>query len=278
MAKCDTDSGTCLCHGDDCMDTHNITSHALSSHTSMLEPSVAEYYFMKSDDLVDEQKDIFEQTARMFNHMSIGDVIGFVVSSLVAVVLGVVVILFFIRMCRQGKNGNLRLRKLSDCFQLFWHNSEWTVSAMQSSADERSDNERNPNKDKMLANIVVNMRMHDNQTQQPGSATFIRSEMPPVPNNGRIVSIPGNSYIDDSPFPLENPDFPLTVEGTVATTSVERTLTIEPCSIANTSDSVTDSHHRVTNFDDDPYSTARTDQPLRRRLVAHAASFFLKKP
>jgi len=299
VGVCEANSGTCLCHGDDCEEEHNITSYTLSSDITMLEASVADYYFLSSDELIDDEKDIFEQTARMFNHMSPADVIGFVACSLVAVVLGVVVILFFIRMCRQGKNGNLRLRKLSDCFQRFWLRSEWTVSAMQSNAAGHSNNVINPNKPKMVATVLYDQRVHENNNSdavQKKSATdihagdpkngtpemqqanivashisertFVRSELPALPNHGRIVSIPGSSFIDDSPLSLEDPEYPLTVEGTVATTSVERTITIEPCSIANTSDSVIDSLHGVINidFDDDHYTT-KTDRPRRRRLA-----------
>lgn len=258
---------------------------------------MAEIYFLTADALKDDKKDIFEQTARMFNTMSLGDVIGFVACSLVTVLLFIIVILFLIRMCRQERNFNLRLQKLHDCFQFFWHRSDWTVNAMQANADGHSENDRNRNKDKMIASVLVDMRLHNDGSREEAQEekktdiqgnypkndmsekhqdtnttsthglkrTFIRSELPPLPNLGRILLIPGCNFVDDSPLTLEDNGNLATIAGTVATTSMEQSTMMEGYSIVNSTTSKVD-EAEVTDFDDDPF-TLRTDRPRRRRMT-----------
>eukprot|EP00555_Chaetoceros_dichaeta_P015527 CAMPEP_0198274126 /NCGR_PEP_ID=MMETSP1447-20131203/59181_1 /TAXON_ID=420782 /ORGANISM="Chaetoceros dichaeta, Strain CCMP1751" /LENGTH=518 /DNA_ID=CAMNT_0043968121 /DNA_START=64 /DNA_END=1620 /DNA_ORIENTATION=+ len=288
--------GDCMCSG--------ILCAIQVVDFNALDVSVKDYYFRNDDSLVDDTQDILQQTLLMFHHMTVGDVIGFVACSLVAVMMGVVVILFLIRMIRPDKNGNLRLQKICG-FQLFWHKSEWTVSAMQSSANDNSNVNvnRNRNKEKMVASVLVDMRIHHNDimdvdqeikstgmhatcvekgtlgtkkksnvvTSHRSERTFIRSELPALPNPGRIVFIPGSKFIDDSPLQLEDNEYLSNLEGTAVATSFERSTNLDSSSIANKCDSITDSPHNGTNLDDDLY-TPKMDRPRRRRLFTQFLS------
>lgn len=284
MGVCD-DNGDCICSGFPC-EKHVADINALDK-------SVKDYYFLNEQDLMDDTPNVIQKTVLMFHHMTVGDVIGFVACSLVAVMMGVVVILSFVKMIRQEKNGNHRLQICG--FQPFWHKSEWTVSAMQPSANVNSNVNRNQNKEKMVATVLLDMRIHDNdvmdvdqekkstgmhvkclekgtlETQKEANIvtshrTFIRSELPPLPNPGRIVFIPGSKFIDDSPLRLEDNEYLSNFEGTVIDTSFETSTNLNASSIATKCDSINDSPHSGTNFDDDLY-TSRRDRPRRRRLV-----------
>lgn len=86
----------------------------------------------------------------------------------------------------------------------------------------------------MVATVLHHIRVDStfSATQSDSFATvsddrtFYRSEMPPLPGAGRIVTIVGAKFVDDSILPNENDDI-LTTDGTAQDSATSNALELE---------------------------------------------------
>uniref|UniRef100_A0A7S3Q5G9 Uncharacterized protein n=1 Tax=Chaetoceros debilis TaxID=122233 RepID=A0A7S3Q5G9_9STRA len=232
VGVCDIISGDCDCMGTDAVGA--CTGRDVFDFKSLVEVETVPNYLLYSDNLENDEKDIFDQAARMFLQMTPGEVIGFVTASLLVVGGCFVVVTTFVKVVKDR-------RFLPRFVPQFWK-KDWRV-------DNRSWNipvpsfgtsGTNSNKQKVVASVLHNMRVEDvmsdcfiDERDDDGTSTnisvnrniigtiaveegeriFYRSELPPLPGVGRIVSIVGSRYIDDSIVP-DDADDNMTLDGT----------------------------------------------------------------
>ena len=199
---CDDDL-KCVCHSDGglCINSSDFYVEDDATHFPLYVPDASK--------LISDGKDIFDRTVRMFIQMSAGEVIGFVASSLVAIGACFILGTYFYRCMKQP---SCRMPR-------FWDNS-WRVDTLQL-ANSTEEMERQNNKDKMVASVLYNMRVESATVLSEENSgditqnhrTFYRSELPPLPDVGRIISIIGSHYVNDSIIP-NDVDETLTVDGT----------------------------------------------------------------
>ncbi len=223
---CDYISGNCTCMdgigGDSCENSFDFESLVeMSTHTS-------QNYLLNSAGLENEEKDIFDQAARMFIQMNVGEVIGFVTCSLLIVGGCFVVVSSIVKIVKDR-------RVLPTFVPRFWRR-DWRVNT-SFPVPYIGDTTRNSNKQKMVATILHHMRVEDamsdcfdihheiHNTDDQRHATldernsydqervFYRSEMPPLPGVGRVVSVIGARFVNDSIVPSDHEDN-MTLAGT----------------------------------------------------------------
>lgn len=270
--SCDFYTGECKCHNPNkCNDDIvPISEYGL----------LKEYYVANSDELEDDERDAFDHITRMFIKMSVGEVFSFVAYSLLILVSFTIVTMYMIRVVSQRRNIiTFFPRWLS---KWVTNSNEWRVDKSQWSLNRQNNGNGQGNKDKMVANVLHNMRIQSNaagiqpdfleatggigdhiETQHrqvfeiDSSAVarndetiimndeqiILRSQLPPLPGVGRILSIPGFTYIDDS-IQIDNEDDILTTaEGTAVAHSRTScpSSQLDSCSVQSNWDSVYDS-------------------------------------
>lgn len=237
-----------------CYDVVDVSEHAL----------LREYYVHDTSELEDESKNILDFAVRMFVHMSIGEVISFVATSILVVVTFTIVSIHTFKILRQR-------RSISSFFiRLFSRSSEW-----RSDMHQCSDAGGHSEKDKMVASVLYNLRVRNatdgiysdvpnevesmnhseiqerslntNQLRFDGNIEsdeqiILRSQLPPLPVVGRIVSIPGFTYIDDSLqiINTRRDDTLTVVEETAVGSRSSRVSQLESCSIKSVRESICD--------------------------------------
>lgn len=224
-----------------------------------------EYYISDSSKLKDDNKNILDHAARFLITMSVGEVVSFVACSLLVVVSFTIISIYSVKLLRQRQIiFSLIPRWLS-------RSKDWRVDMTLTtfSRNQETENSGRRNKDKVVASILHDMRVQNatdgiergfhqdvesveggfqaetqnnnvsvinssvaNEENQNRQHTILRSDLPPLPGVGRILSIPGFQYIDDS-VQISNEDGLLTgTEGTAigSRTSCHSSL-LESCSI-----------------------------------------------
>jgi hypothetical protein len=206
---CDDELQQCICPFTDfgpggvCNETSDLSF--------VLDMAYGPLYVTDSSGLISDHKDIFDRTARMFIQMSPGEVLGFIASSLVAVGVCFIIGTHFVRCIRQP---GCRMPRL-------WDN-EWSLDAARGLRFGMEEGERQ-NKDKMVASVLHNMRVESNApcpvedpndtATSPHERIFYRSELPPLPGVGRVISVVGSTYVNDSLVPNDI-DETMTLDGT----------------------------------------------------------------
>ncbi len=222
---CDYASGNCTCVDgigvDSCGSSFDFDSLVeVSTHTS-------QNYLLNSAGLENEEKDIFDQAARMFIQMNLGEVIGFVTFSFLIVGGCFVVVSSIVKIVKDR-------RVLPTFVPRFWR-KDWRVNTAFP-VPYIGDTGRSTNKQKMVATVLHNMRVedamsdcfdthdnhnvhdelnatHDQQYSYDRERVFYRSEMPPLPGVGRVVSVIGARFVNDSIVPNDHDDN-MTLAGT----------------------------------------------------------------
>ena len=231
-----------------------------------------EYYVSNSGELEDDERDAFDHITRMFIKMSVGEVFSFVAYSLLVLVSFAIVTMYIFKVVSQ--RGNIITFFPRWLSKLVSNSNEWRVDMIQWSLNRQSDDQGN--KDKMVATVLHNMRVQNNAAggiqpdflQDTGTIddhietqhrqvfeidssavsrndqqTILRSQLPPLPGVGRILSIPGFTYVDDS-IQMSNQDEVLTtLEGTAVAHSRTSCYSsqLDSCSVQSNWDSVCNS-------------------------------------
>ena len=171
-------------------------------------------YLPNSADLKSDDRNILDFTARMFIQMNAGEVLGFVATSLVAIGAFFILVSYCYRCLRRP---NWRLSQ-------FW-DKEWRVDTPWQGAHETTGSS---DKDKMVASVLHHMRIEPTMpdstdflndcTGELGEdveerRTFYRSELPPLPGVGRVISVIGSTFVNDS-IVLDDLDETMTIDGT----------------------------------------------------------------
>ncbi len=265
--SCNFTSGTCSCPGiEEIMNTTSLPNQTFSCYDIFdvsEHPLLREYYVNDTTELMDDGKNILDFAVRMFVQMSIGEVISFVATSLLVVVTCTIVSINTFKIIRQRRSIS------SFCIRLFSRSSEW-----RSDMHQCSDAGGHSEKDKMVASVLYNLRVRnatdgiysdvpnevgsinhseiqerscDTNQQRFGNIEndeqiILRSQLPPLPVVGRIVSIPGFTYIDDSLHIMNTRrDDTLTViEETAVGSRSSRVSQLESCSIKSVRESICD--------------------------------------
>uniref|UniRef100_A0A7S2EQE0 Leishmanolysin-like peptidase n=1 Tax=Ditylum brightwellii TaxID=49249 RepID=A0A7S2EQE0_9STRA len=214
---------------------------SVETDVSRLESSLSEYYVQSDKVLKDNSKDIFDEVSRIFQ-MSTGDAIAFVTSCIVAVFF---VWFFFWRMRRNCGKSMDRLKPLIR--RLI---RKRVTEAPSTQHINYNQTRRSTQKDKMVATLVVNLRVNDpvilNRFRRDrmlsrasggvghkkgkdlaGEDRIVyQSELPPLPEDGgRVVAVVGSEFVQDGSLlriSEENDDTDATIT-TTAPSLVEST-------------------------------------------------------
>jgi hypothetical protein len=261
VGVCDYVSGTCGCPHTPfyevlpelCDNSVNISVFGHFESTVL--------YIQSSSSLESDDKGIFDFTKRMFIQMTAGEVIGFVATSVVTIGACFIIISCCYRCLKQ--------RGLHCALATFGDN-EWRVDTKwQEIVSSRigSIASRRSNKDKMVASVLHNMRVEstfsNSQSYQLSGESneriFFRSEMPPLAGAGRIVTIVGAKFVDDSILPSESDDM-LTVDGTVLDVGASDGQELNSCTAMN---ECIDGDSVDARSVDQPFSLSQTRRRFR---------------
>jgi len=253
---------------------NEISLSYYAEHSSMME-----HYIPNSSELIDDEKHFLDHAARMFITMSVGEFVSFVAYSLLVVTTCVVLIIYTVKFLRQADSPSA----IFSCNWLKRSNAWRTDTQWSSSQNNETGNMGNANKDKMVASVLHNMRVETafiedgqslvasiNQNDQiyETERTILRSQLPPLPGVGRVVSIPGFAFFDDSIHIGNHDDDNLTIiDGTAAGTRTScQSEQLELCSVVdNCNDSeIGDISNLMTM---EPDSLPIIHRP-RRRIIA----------
>jgi hypothetical protein len=247
VGVCDFDSGKCFCPSliveED--SSHEVITPCNSTNFISDEDliQISRVYMTDASLLIDDDKGLLDATLRMFIQMDVGEVIGFVASSLLAI--GSVTMLIFgvVRFVRIKHGRILTLQNI-------WRR-DWRVDTISNVA--QLDSNRQSNKDKMVASVLHNMRVetsrntdisHDERLEyvdsiegggDDGCRVFERSEIPALPHSsaGRVISVIGATFMNNSLDLREEEDSDTVVETTETVTSVGQMQSdIENASVA----------------------------------------------
>ena len=269
---CNSSTGTCSCssgvdlglegskidggNSTDESDCNDVASIPLLEYSSLLEGYV--YYVDNSTSLKDDEKNILDHAARMFVKMSVVEVISFVACSLLVVGSFFMISMYVVTILRH--RGNLS----SFLSRLLSRSNNWRTSMSERSRNSLRDDGRD-NKDKIVATVLHDLRVRNagyriqpdrivqnldvdaiksddqafveenpsiDQIVEFDQQTILRSQLPPLPGVGRVLAIPGFTFVDDS-VQISNQDDRLTViEGTASVSRISyRSSQVESCSI-----------------------------------------------
>ena len=210
---CNYSTKNCTCPLD--LDPFSNSCNITNKFDFPIDISSASLYVLDSAELVSASKNIFDHTARMFILMTPGEVIGFIATSLVVMGLCFILGSYFYR-CIQKPSCNIG--RFCD--------KEWRVDSIWYGSTRLADTIETVNrrdKDKMVASVLHNLRVEstlptshfdaENGSNDEEERTFWRSEIPPLPGVGRIVSVVGATYVNDSIVPTDI-DETRTIDGT----------------------------------------------------------------
>ena len=222
-----------------------------------------QYYVTDSSKLKDDGKNILDHAARMFTQMSMGEVVSFVACSLLVVVSCTILLIHMVKFSRQQPDF------LSVFSRWFPRSNAWKVDLSPWAASQyQGEQDEDDDKDKMVASVLHNLRVdnvamginneyheqvdtlegldaarvdgHSTHNCDEGSIheeitqhrTILRSQLPPLPGVGRVLSIPGFTFVDDS-MQINSDDDRLTAAETTALGSRTscRSSELESCSI-----------------------------------------------
>ncbi len=268
--RCDFSDGRCSC-------PFNVTNTTKSNLTALCgngtvdsseHEFLRDYYVTDSSVLQDDEKNILDHAARMFVQMSVGEVISFVACSLLVVVTITILFIYTVKLLRQ------RTDCLSILPRWFPRSNAWKVDLTQWALPYGQRDSENSDKDKMVASVLHNLRvdntamgidieLHEDfdifdgeehedpnaeitATSLPNNSevdvtrqerTILRSQLPPLPGIGRVLSIPGFRYVDDSMMISNDDDVLTIVEATAAGSRTScRSSQLESCSIKSVLD------------------------------------------
>lgn len=252
---CDYDTGECICPSIDdevrntttllqsefCTGASNSSAIQVDDFLSV-DSSMVEYYFVSANELKDDEKDIFDKTARMFRTLTPGEIVFFTSLSLAAIILFAILISFLV--------SKLKGQNEQDCISRFMEKNFYFRDAWRSELRREHffgtgfyGNNTSRNKHKMMASVLVDMRLRDNQPTIVSSSdinptgygtdsqehVIYRSELPPLPGVGRILAIIGAKYIDDAVVPQDNRNDSRSDNDTVSNTVVDVSSKNDSC-------------------------------------------------
>lgn len=272
-SKCNFGNGTCTYvehstnQTQDIFEVLDIAEHG----------NVMEHYVTNSDTLKDDTKTVLDHAARMFIKMSVGEVISFVAYSLLVVVSCTILMIYVVKFLRQRGDFRSMIPRWFPTW--FTRSNAWRVDSLQWAFSHRQlgggDGGENPDKDKMVASVLNNLRVDNttmgivhnldvqddildegihgesrieiaeagNQNDETNveeisqQRTILRSQLPPLPGVGRILSVPGFTYIDDSMLISNEDDLLTAVEATaVGSRTSCRSSQLESCSVQSVLD------------------------------------------
>lgn len=213
VGVCDYDTGKCMCSGlvdnngtlQETYSTCNVPDLTSYDYLS----SLSEFYVRDSSSLEDDDKNLFDATLRMFIQMDVGEVIGFVASSLLAIG-SITLFSFSISRFLRTKHG-----RFTNMFK-FWKR-EWRIDRL--SLNNRMRAPSRMNKDKMIATVIHNSRIEaaqendlslderleyiedvDETNHKNETVYFERSDLPPLPTStlGRVIYVIGATLLNDT--------------------------------------------------------------------------------
>eukprot|EP00551_Chaetoceros_affinis_P007241 CAMPEP_0203670872 /NCGR_PEP_ID=MMETSP0090-20130426/6833_1 /ASSEMBLY_ACC=CAM_ASM_001088 /TAXON_ID=426623 /ORGANISM="Chaetoceros affinis, Strain CCMP159" /LENGTH=1032 /DNA_ID=CAMNT_0050535845 /DNA_START=281 /DNA_END=3379 /DNA_ORIENTATION=+ len=232
---CDFRSGNCVCQDSNVDGFSGSPSNSITCNNDITDiteySSLSEYYVSHPSMLKDDGKNILDHAARMFITMSVGEVISFVACSLLVVVSFTIISIYLVTVLRQRRD------ILSFCPRWISRANDWRTDMVEHWSSLQSQRTDQADKDKMVASVLHNMRVQntahgiehgfeeeigniddnflgESQNQHEATEnqnnlnnhvaeetrTIFRSQLPPLPGSGvgRILSIPGYTYVDDT--------------------------------------------------------------------------------
>ncbi len=265
---CDYEQGRCMCEEEtNLQSSSNATNWLSLSHnrnvlvpcsggkdpaevneTFVINPEVEridlelpEYYVENATILLDEPKVFEDKVSRMFSQLSSGDIMGLIASFVVFVLLTMFVSTQAVKCYKRKvirtsiKQARSRMRTLPDIMRNVSRPPSFDDSDSQSSVDDRMPPGGNPQKDKMVANLLLQNRLElgnitTSETTEDGnnegkkefaptianiSSTSLdqivvnRSELPPleegrvlavVENEGRVLAVVDDEYQNEQRY------------------------------------------------------------------------------
>jgi hypothetical protein len=205
---------------------------------------ISTVYMSKTSMLIDDDKGLLDATLRMFIQMDVGEVIGFVASSLLTIGSVTMLVFGIVRFARTKQGRFLTFQNIL--------RREWRADTI--SHGPQLDSNRRSNKDKMVASVLHSIRVetsrntdftHDERLEyvdsieegdhDGGQVIFERSELPPLPHTsaGRVISVIGATFLNNSLDLTEDEDSGTVLETTDTIPSVGQTQSdLENVSIA----------------------------------------------
>lgn len=218
---------------------HLHTQLNSSSHiTERIDTELTEYYVKNTTYLLDDRRDFDDKVSRMFAQMSSGEVVGLVASFMLFVLFSYIIWYQLVKCyherllgksltkVRSSVNSLSGLLRNSSLASLTRHNTdEDNDTDMPSSNGPPTCHGNNPQKDKMVATLLVQNRVESTvlterierqarlelsgmggqaQTTVHGETTAAalpthinRSELPPLPSGGRVLAVIGAHIVED---------------------------------------------------------------------------------
>ncbi|KAL3807709.1 hypothetical protein ACHAXA_005722 [Cyclostephanos tholiformis] len=242
---CDYQTGQCMCEATST--NSSFTSYNLYPHFEPCSPEgllhyvgenetfqvverinfeLPEYYVENIAVLLDDPRQFEDKVSRMFAQLSTDEVVGLLVSFVMCAILSYIL---WSELVKCYKRRNLVVKSLSKAKVSVGCLSGMLSRASRASLDDFGDNNndtdltlsrgrprlssRNPQKDKMVATLLVQMRIQGSNTGSPKFATtptivdlssptdeevlVNRSDLPPLPDGGRVLAVVGARIVED---------------------------------------------------------------------------------
>jgi hypothetical protein len=218
------------CSGSHLHNKFNGTFHI----AERIDVELPEYYVKNSTLLLDDPRDFDDKVSRMFAQLSSGEVVGLVASFMLFIMFSYLIAHQIMKCYRQRliRSSLSKVRSSVNSLLGLLHNTSLASLNRRGTDDDMdspSNNSRppghgsNPQKDKMVATLLVQNRIEsatlaqrieqqtrlelagitseDTQAEQlsvPQQLTLInRSELPPLPEGGRVLAVIGAHIVDD---------------------------------------------------------------------------------
>lgn len=218
------------CSGSHAHNPFNGTFHV----AERIDVELPEYYVKNTTFLQDDPRDFDDKMSRMFAQLSSGEVVGLVASFMLFIMFSYLIWFHVVKCYKQRLLGSslTKVRTSVSSLSGLLRNTSLASLNRQSTDDNDADTDSpptnrrppgqgNPQKDKMVATLLVQNRiestalaerieqqtrlelagMADSQTEQSqvsSQLTFInRSELPPLPQGGRVLAVIGAQIIED---------------------------------------------------------------------------------
>lgn len=219
------------CSGSHLHNKFNGTFHI----AERIDVELPEYYVKNSTLLLDDPRDFDDKVSRMFAQLSSGEVVGLVASFMLFIMFSYLISHQIMKCYRQRliRSSLSKVRSSVNSLLGLLHNTSLVSLNRRGTDDDDMDspsnNSRppghgsNPQKDKMVATLLVQNRIEsatlaqrieqqtrlelagitseDTQAEQlsvPQQLTLInRSELPPLPEGGRVLAVIGAHIVDD---------------------------------------------------------------------------------
>jgi hypothetical protein len=270
---CDYDSGSCVdCHPLD-WECNQATSNATTVVTDdqdgyyngpsfddyididSSQTTFSEFYVNSTLDLIDDSKDIFDETARIFIKMEVGEILGVIACSVLVVCVVTIVVIYGVKLCKRESTG----WSVTNLFNKLGlrNNMNWTTQVAYSDQQQNDIKKREtiakmPENSKMKSSTSQNSLL--SSTSADGNVVLL-SKLPPLPLGvTRVLAVVGSTLVDDRLNDLDRTSILDDVEITASNS--------EPSGMISFSDTVSSSGLYDGDDDDDTQLEEFEDFPI----------------